>query len=108
MVLRVVEAPNQMDFCSALADVEAIQKHVARALYRIEVVSSDQPLELLVQRSAGFDLLIVGTTKVGLLERAVVGSFSSQIVMRSECSVAVVRVAPQVKKLLNGIRPTEK
>jgi APA family basic amino acid/polyamine antiporter len=79
---------------------EAIRKHGARALYRIEVVSSDEPLELLVRRSVEFDLLIVGTTKVGLLERAVVGPFSSQIAMRSECSVAVVKVAPQMKKLL--------
>jgi amino acid transporter len=80
--------------------VEAIKHHVAKALYRIEVASSDEPLEFLVERSSEFDLLIVGTTKVGLLERAVVGPFSSQIVMRSACSVAVVRVAPTVKKFL--------
>jgi APA family basic amino acid/polyamine antiporter len=81
--------------------VEAIQRHAARALYRIELASSDEPLEFLVKRSAEFDLLIVGTTKVGLLERVAVGSFSSQIVGRSECSVAVVKVAGQVKKLLS-------
>ena len=81
--------------------VETIQKRGARALYRIELVSSNEALELLVQRSVNFDLLIVGTTKVGLLERAVVGPFSSQIALRSECSVAVVRVAQSVKKLLN-------
>jgi APA family basic amino acid/polyamine antiporter len=80
--------------------VEAIKHHVAKALYRIEVASSDEPLEFLVERSTEFDLLIVGTTKVGLLERAVVGPFSSQIVMRSACSVAVVRVAPTVEKFL--------
>jgi nucleotide-binding universal stress UspA family protein len=82
--------------------VEAIKHHVAKALYRIEVMSSNKPIELLVERSSQFDLLIVGTTKVGLLARAVVGSFSSQIVMRSECSVAVVRVAPVAKKFLNA------
>jgi APA family basic amino acid/polyamine antiporter len=80
--------------------VEAIQRHAARALYRIELASSDEPLEFLVKRSADFDLLIVGTTKVGLLERVAVGSFSSQIVGRSECSVAVVKVGRPVKKLL--------
>jgi len=79
---------------------DAIKHHVAKALYRIELVSSDEPLEFLVERSSQFDLLIVGTTKVGLLERAVVGPFSSQIVIRSKCSVAVVRVAPTVKKFL--------
>ena len=82
--------------------VEAIKHHVAKALYRIEVVSSSEPIELLTERSSQFDLLIVGTTKVRLLERAVVGSFSSQIVMRSECSVAVVRVAPTAKKFLRA------
>jgi APA family basic amino acid/polyamine antiporter len=81
--------------------VEAIKHHVAKALYRIEVASSDEPLEFLLERSSEFDLLVVGTTKVGLLQRAVVGPFSSQIVMRSACSVAVVRVAPSVKKFLN-------
>jgi APA family basic amino acid/polyamine antiporter len=81
--------------------VEAIQRHAARALYRIELASSDVPLEFLVKRSGEFDLLIVGTTKVGLLERVAVGSFSSQIVGRSECSVAVVKVARPVKKLLS-------
>jgi APA family basic amino acid/polyamine antiporter len=80
---------------------EAIQKHVAKALYRIELASSDEPLEFLVKRSVDFDLLIVGTAKVGLLERVAVGPFSSQIVRRSECSVAVVKVARPVKKLLN-------
>jgi APA family basic amino acid/polyamine antiporter len=82
--------------------VEAIKHHVAKALYRIEVVSSSEPLEFLVERSSEFDLLIVGTTKVGLLERAVVGPFSSQIAMRSKCSVAVVRVAPAAKKFLKA------
>jgi nucleotide-binding universal stress UspA family protein len=82
--------------------VEAIKHHVAKALYRIEVVSSNEPMELLVERSPQFDLLIVGATKVGLLEKAVVGPFSSQIAMRSECSVAVVRVASTAKKFLKA------
>ena len=80
--------------------VEAIQKHAANALYRIEVVRSDQPLELLVERSAEFDLLIVGTTKVGFLERAVVGSFSAQLAERARCSIAVVRAVPPIKRVL--------
>ncbi len=81
--------------------VEAIKHHVAKALYRIEVESSDEPLEFLLERSPGFDLLIVGATKVGLLERSVVGTFSSQIAIRSECSVAVVRAASLTRKWLN-------
>jgi APA family basic amino acid/polyamine antiporter len=82
--------------------VDAIKRHMGRALYRIEVASSDEPLEFLIRRSSAFDLLIVGTTKVGFLERAAIGPFSSQIVTRSQCSVAVVRVVPAVKRLLPG------
>jgi basic amino acid/polyamine antiporter, APA family len=80
--------------------VEAIRHHGAKALYRIEVASSDQPLDFLVERSTEFDLLIVGATKVKFLEKAAVGPFSSQIAMRSDCSVAIVRVAPAVKKIM--------
>jgi amino acid transporter/nucleotide-binding universal stress UspA family protein len=85
---------------SAKILMEAIRQHAAKALYHIDLLSSDEPLQLLIKRSADFDLLIVGTTKVGLLERVIVGTFSSQIVMNAECSVAVVKSAPQVKKLL--------
>jgi len=80
--------------------VEAIRHHVAKALYRIEVASSDKPLNFLVERSAEFDLLVVGATKVKFLEKAAVGPFSSQIALRSDCSVAIVRVATTVKKIM--------
>jgi nucleotide-binding universal stress UspA family protein len=90
---------KQKEYSSRIL-IEAIKQHVAKALFRIEVTESDEPLDFLVDRSSQFDLLIVGTTKVGLMQRAVVGSFSSQIVKRSGCSVAVVRVASVVKKFL--------
>ncbi len=73
------------------------------ACYKIELASSDTPLDFLVERSSDFDLLIVGATKVGLLERAVIGPFSSQIALRSHCSVAVVRVAQAVERLGKSI-----
>jgi amino acid transporter len=80
--------------------MEAIKHHGANALFRSEVASSDQPLDFLVARSGEFDLLIVGATKVRFLEKAAVGPFSSQIALRSDCSVAIVRVAPTVKKIM--------
>jgi APA family basic amino acid/polyamine antiporter len=80
--------------------VEAIRKHGSRALYRSQVASADDPLTFLVEKSKDFDFLIVGTTKVGFLQRATVGTFSSQLVGSSHCSVAVVRVVPPVKKLI--------
>jgi APA family basic amino acid/polyamine antiporter len=82
---------------------EAIKQHMAKALYKIELASSDTPLDFLVERSSDFDLLIVGATKVGFLERAVIGPFSSQIALRSHCSVAVVRVAQAVERLGKSI-----
>ncbi|MGD8798116.1 MAG: amino acid permease [Desulfobacterales bacterium] len=81
--------------------MEAIKHHGANALYRIEVASSDRALDFLVERSAEFDLLVVGATKVKFLEKAAVGPFSSQIAMRSDCSVAIVRVASAVKKIMS-------
>jgi APA family basic amino acid/polyamine antiporter len=82
---------------------EAIKQHMAKALYRIELASSDTPLDFLVKRSSEFDLLIVGATKVGLLERAVIGPFSSQIAHRSHCSVTIVRAAQGVERLGKSI-----
>ena len=79
---------------------EAIKQHAAKALYKIELASSDEALNFLVERSTDYDLVIVGATKVGFLERAIIGPFSSQIALRSKCSVAVVRVAHAVEKLL--------
>lgn len=52
------------------------------------------------ERSGEFDLLVVGATKVRFLEKAAVGPFSSQIASRSDCSVAIVRVATAVKKIM--------
>lgn len=82
---------------------EAIKQHMAKALYKIELTSSDTPLDFLVERSSDFDLLIVGATKVGFLKKAVIGPFSSQIALRCRCSVAVVRVAQAVEKLGKSI-----
>jgi nucleotide-binding universal stress UspA family protein len=92
-------SPEQKAHSSKIL-VEAIKHHVAKALYRIEVASSEKPLDLLIERSAEFDLLIVGATKVKFLEKAAVGTFSSQIAMQSSCSVAIVRVAATVKKIM--------
>jgi len=80
--------------------VEAIKRHGSSALYQTQVVSADDPLTFLVRKSGDLDFLIVGTVKVGFLQRATVGTFSSQLVGSSKCSVAVVRVVPPVKKLV--------
>ena len=83
--------------------IEAIQRHRSKALYNIKVLASDNPVETLVETSRNFDLLIVGTTKSGLLQRATVGAFSTQIAERSHCSVAVVRVVPRAQKIIHKI-----
>jgi amino acid transporter/nucleotide-binding universal stress UspA family protein len=77
---------------------EAIRRHRGSALYRTEVLRSDHPVDLIVERSREFDLLIVGSSKVGIFEKVVVGAFAVQVVERSQCSVAVVRAIPPHKK----------
>ncbi|WP_020529637.1 amino acid permease [Flexithrix dorotheae] len=68
-----------------------------------EMISSDNALETLIEKSSEFDLLIVGTSKVKLLERAVVGHFSTQLAERAACSIAVVRTVTTAKKLINSV-----
>ncbi|MBX2841055.1 MAG: amino acid permease [Flammeovirgaceae bacterium] len=90
------------------------KKHGQKLLYNIktyqknqkskfEIISSDNALDTLVEKSAEFDLLIVGTSKVKLLERAVVGHFSTQLAERASCSIAVVRTVTTAKKLIKSV-----
>jgi len=86
----------------------AITLHKGRALFRVEMECSDTPLDVLVDRSGDFDLLILGAVKgaikggnkAGLLKRTLVGYFASQIAAHSKCSVAIARVEHPMKKLL--------
>jgi nucleotide-binding universal stress UspA family protein len=80
---------------------DAIRKHRGTALYKTEVLASDDPLGVLVDRSSEFDLLIIGSSRVGLFEKLVVGAFAAHIVERSRCSVAVVRSIPPSRKTLS-------
>jgi len=86
---------------------EAIKRHTGRALYRTEVLASDDPLGLLVERSEDFDLLIIGSSRVGLFEKIVVGAFAARVVERSKCSVAVVRAIPPSRKTLTRVLGTD-
>lgn len=94
-------AEQQMETGKIL--IEAIQRHSAKALYDMQVLASDHPIDTLVEKSKDFDLLIVGTTKVGFLQRMVVGNFATQITERAHCSVAIVRVLPITRKIVTGI-----
>ncbi|MBV6652470.1 MAG: amino acid permease [Mameliella sp.] len=79
--------------------IEAIQRHSARALFNTQVLASDNPIDTLVEKSNEFDLLIVGTTKVGFLQRMVVGNFTTQLAERAHCNVAIVRVKPITRRV---------
>ena len=83
--------------------IETIQKHSSHALYNIQVLASDHPIDTLVARSENFDLLIVGTTRVGMLQQIVVGNFSTQITERAHCDVAIVKVMSISRKLVKRI-----
>lgn len=80
--------------------IEAIQRHKTRTLYNAEIYSSSEPLDLLIKKSTEYDLLIVGTTKVGLFKDAVVGTFATQLAENASCHVAVVRVVGSAKKII--------
>ena len=86
--------------------LEAIRTHASNALYQIEVLTSDNPLGLMVEKSAEYDLLIVGTTRISLLEHATVGSFTTQLVERSQCSVAIARVISTTRKAVSTFSET--
>jgi nucleotide-binding universal stress UspA family protein len=82
---------------------EAIRKHTGTALYKTEVLASDDPLGALVERSSEFDLLVVGSSRVGLFEKMVVGAFAARIVEHCKCSVAVVRTIPPSRKTISRV-----
>lgn len=82
--------------------IEAIQKHIEKAVFNTRVLISNDPIDTLIAASSDFDLLIVGTTKVGMMERVVVGNFATQITEQAQCDVAVVRVQSVGRKLIRG------
>ncbi|MDM8555488.1 amino acid permease [Desulfococcaceae bacterium HSG7] len=94
---------KQMNYSSKVL-AAAISLHKGRALFRVEMECSDTPMDVLVDRSGYFDLLIIGAVKgankAGLLKRTLVGYFASQIAARSKCCVAIARVEHPMKKLL--------
>jgi amino acid transporter/nucleotide-binding universal stress UspA family protein len=101
-ILPEDHTPQQREYTDRTF-IEVIHKYRSKALYNIKVIASDNPIETLVETSRNFDLLIVGTAKSGLLKRATVGTFSTQIAERSHCSVAAVRVVPRTHKIIQSI-----
>lgn len=84
--------------------ISTIRKEPGRRRYKFNIFSSDNPLELLVEKSTQYDLLIVGTREVKLWEGAVVGRFSTQVAERAACSVAVVRKVSAPKKIIKTVQ----
>lgn len=78
---------------------EAIQKNRKRVLNNVETFSSDTPLDLLIEQSQNFDLMIIGTTKTGVMQRAVMGSFATEFAERAQCAVAIVKVVRSAEKI---------
>lgn len=83
--------------------VEAIHRHRTLALYNVEILTCEHPQEMLVERSKEFDLLVIGTTKVGIMQKAVLGTFATQLADKAHCPVAIVRVVSSAKKLIGRI-----
>ncbi|MCP4674914.1 MAG: amino acid permease [Deltaproteobacteria bacterium] len=85
--------------------VEAIQRHSNLVRYHTELLRSDNPLEALVERSKELDLLVVGSAYVTLLDRNVIGSFTSMVAEQAHCTVVIARQTPPLSK---KIRPPVK
>jgi amino acid transporter len=63
----------------------------------------DEPLTALRDYSLDLDLLIVGTTRVSLLQRAVIGSFAAELAEQAYCPVAIVRASQGVRKFIKSL-----
>jgi nucleotide-binding universal stress UspA family protein len=83
--------------------IDALTLHEFHALINIRMLQSDHPLDKLIEVSEEFDLLIAGTTKVGFLQEAEIGSFSSRLAEEAKSDVAIVRAVPKTKKLIKTI-----
>ena len=78
---------------------EAILKNRKQVLNNVETFSSEAPLELLIEQSKNYDLMIIGTTKTGVMQRAVMGSFATEFAERAKCTVAIVKVVRSAEKI---------
>ncbi len=96
---------KQKDYAGKVIS-EAIETHIGLALYNIRLLTSNNPLEELVSLSKDLDLIVTGATKVGLLEKATIGSFASQLAEQAHCSVAIVKTVSAAKKIISTIKPS--
>ncbi len=58
------------------------------------VVASQRPAEVLVERSHGAEMLVVGSRGLGGFKSLMLGSVSHQCVTHADCPVVVIRPAP--------------
>ncbi|MDW7693024.1 amino acid permease [Flammeovirgaceae bacterium SG7u.111] len=84
--------------------IKVLQENNSKSLYQVRLLTSDSPVQALIDVSSEFDLLVIGTAKVGILSKAMVGNFSTQVAEGADCSVAIVRVASTTKKIIKKIR----
>ena len=78
----------------------AIDRHTSLVPYHTSVLHSDNALDAIVNKSRELDLLVVGTTKSGFLGQESIGSFSTMIAQKADCSVAIVRRAPALRRIM--------
>ncbi len=71
---------------SALADAARLAPDVDRETATVE----GQPADVLVQQSAGADLLVVGSRGLGGFKSLLLGSVSLQVAHHATCPVAIV------------------
>ena len=90
--LNVVPEQFEMEHLahSRRIQMAAIERHTSLVPFNTELLRSDNPLDVLVKRSADLDMLVVGTSDSTYMDGAI-GAFSAMIAEQAKCSVVIVR-----------------
>jgi nucleotide-binding universal stress UspA family protein len=88
--LRVLPAAARPDeIRRAERDLRRLAEDEARTSHRVEVVQSDDALTVVAQRTAEFDLLILGVQRLDRRKK-LFGGFTRQIAQRTSCPIIVM------------------
>ncbi|MBN2719234.1 MAG: universal stress protein, partial [Deltaproteobacteria bacterium] len=78
---------------SKMLQREAIENHMGIATFNTALLTTDDPLGGIIDKSHEYDLLLIGSAPSGQStnESSLIGSFSSRVIEKAACSTIVVR-----------------
>ena len=78
---------------SKLLQREAIESHMGLATFHTALLTTNDPLGGIIEKSAEFDLLLIGSAPPGqgAADASLIGSFSTKVIEKTTCSTIVVR-----------------